>query len=183
VDDETKVDSGLTCPACDQPAMTMTQVKRDIPFFGKAHIYAMKCEECGYEDADVEAEEEKDPVRVTYTITSRDDLDTRVVRSSTGRIILDGIGSIEPKKKSMGFVTNLEGVLDRVEERVRLFVNDDHDEETREKAEDQLESIEAVRTGEDDLTITIEDHRGHSMIVDDEAETEPLHDEEQIKQR
>lgn len=159
--------------------MTMTQVKRTIPFFGDAHIYAMKCEDCGYEDADVEAEEDKEPVRVTYTVDSVDDLSTRVVRSSTGTIILDGIGSVEPQEKSMGFVTNIEGVLDRVAERIKVFRSDDHDEETRERAAEQLDAIDAVKRGEDDLTLTIEDHRGHSMIIDDDAETEPLHDEDE----
>lgn len=178
MEEDTKVDSGLTCPACDKPTMTMTQVKRDIPHFGKAHIYAMKCEECGYEDADVEAEEDKEPVSVSYPLTDEDDLSTRVVRSSTGRIILEGIGSIEPKKKSMGFVTNLEGVLERVEDRVAIFTSGDYDDETQEKAEKQLEAIQAVRDGADDLTITIEDHRGHSMIVDDDADVELLHEEE-----
>jgi zinc finger protein len=158
--------------------MTMTQVKREIPHFGDAHIYAMKCEECGYQDADVEAEEDKEPIRVTYTVTDTDDLKTRVVRSSTGTIILDGIGSIEPKEKSMGFVTNIEGVLDRVEERVRIFLSDDVDEDKQDKAREQLDNIADVRKGDGELDVTIEDHRGHSMIVSDDAETEPLQQDE-----
>lgn len=156
----------------------MTQVQRNIPHFGQAHIYAMKCESCGYQDADVEAEEDKEPIRVTYTVTDKDDLTTRVVRSSTGTIFLEGIGSIEPHEKSMGFVTNIEGVLSRIEEQIEGFLDDDTDEEKRQKAEEHIEAINELRSGDGTINITIEDHRGHSMIISDDAETEPLQQDE-----
>lgn len=176
--DGPKVEKGLTCPACDEPELTLTQVFRDIPHFGRTHIHASQCQACGYESTDVEAKEDKDPVRVTYTVEQASDLNTRVVRSSTGEIILDGLGSIEPNNDARGFVSNIEGVLDRFEERLRVLLSEDLDDEEEDQAREHLDRIESIRRGNEDLVVAIEDHRGQSDIISDDAEREPLQERE-----
>ena len=46
---------GEKCPVCSENTLTLTEMERDIPFFGMVAIFSMDCSSCNYHKADVEA--------------------------------------------------------------------------------------------------------------------------------
>ena len=58
------------CPVCGEKKATLREEEIDIPFFGKTFIFSITCEGCGFNKSDVEAAEEKDPVKITFETSS-----------------------------------------------------------------------------------------------------------------
>ncbi len=87
--------------------------------------------------------------------------------------------AIEPGPASQAFITNLEGVLDRVEGVVRTAMrwNSDDEEKVR-RCEWILERIRNTIDGDEELTLILEDPFGNSLIVSDEAFKEIMSKEE-----
>ena len=73
----------------------------------------MHCGACHYHKADVEAAEHKEPAKYAFEVSGKDDLSVRVVRSSEGSIKIPHVGSLEPGPNAEGFITNIEGVIER----------------------------------------------------------------------
>jgi len=60
---------------------------------------------------------QRSPVHYEMKVKSVEDLDARVVRSTSGTIRIPELGiDIEPGAASESFVSNIEGVIERVEE-------------------------------------------------------------------
>jgi len=111
--------SGETCPVCLKKTLTLVEDEKDIPYFGKIYIFSMQCtdKECDFKQADVEAEEAKDPLRITFTIESEKDLNVRVIKSGAATISIPQLKmSVEPGAVADGYVSNIEGVIHRFEE-------------------------------------------------------------------
>jgi zinc finger protein len=110
-------------------------------------------------------------------VTTIADLDVRVVRSMSGAIEIPELGvRIDPGPACEGFVTNVEGVLARIERIVEgtlLWVNDDE----REHARRILSEIADVRTGTHPITLILQDPRGNSAIISDTAQKMEYHAE------
>lgn len=101
------------CPLCGKELVT-NWVKDDIPFFGEVMHITSLCE-CGLRYSDTMIMSQREPVHYEMKIKTRDDLDARVVRSTSGTIRIPELGiDIEPGPASESFVSNIEGVLDRV---------------------------------------------------------------------
>jgi zinc finger protein len=99
-----------------------------------------------------------------------DDLAVRVVRSMSASIEIPELGvRIDPGPTCQGFVSNIEGVLDRVVQAVGSAIIDG-DAEERENARLLLEKITRVKCGELPVTFILEDPSGNSAIVSDSAE-------------
>jgi zinc finger protein len=103
-------------------------------------------------------------------VTTIADLDVRVVRSMSGAIEIPEVGvRIDPGPACEGFVTNVEGVLARIERIVEgtlLWANDDE----RERARQILSDIANVRAGAHPITLILQDPRGNSAIISDTAQ-------------
>jgi len=112
---------------------------------------------------------ESEPVGYTCGIEGTEDLSIRVVRSSRGTVDVPELGvRIEPGPACEGFITNVEGVLDRIDgvlEGVLAWGNG----EEREKAEELRASIAEIRAGTRPVTLIIEDPSGNSAIVSEKA--------------
>ena len=103
-------------------------------------------------------------------VTTREDLDVRVVRSMTGVLEIPECGvRIDPGPACEGFVTNVEGVLDRIAQAIRIAVTDG-DETEKERARVLLEKIECIKTGGLPVTLIIQDPMGNSVLVSDKAQ-------------
>jgi zinc finger protein len=99
-----------------------------------------------------------------------------VVRSTSGTIRIPELGvTIEPGPASQAFITNLEGVLRRVADIVRVAMKwNEEDEEKVKRCEWILERIDNVIDGDEELTIILEDPFGNSLILSDESFKERL---------
>lgn len=164
------------CPVCNRELVT-NWVEDNIPFFGEVMHITSLCE-CGFRYADTLIMAQRSPVHYELRIKNRDDLDARVVRSTSGTIRIPELGiSIEPGSASESFVTNIEGVLERVEEILQNVTLWD-EVEKKARAEELLSIIEKIKNGEYEITVIIEDPLGNSAIIAENAMSRELTDEE-----
>ncbi len=170
----------IPCPSCGRELRAVVSTY-DVPFFGKVLLTSISCE-CGFRHADSVVLGEKEPVRYIIKI-NRENLFTKVIRSTSGTIRIPEIGvAIEPGPASQAFITNLEGVLDRVEGVVRTAMRwNSEDEEKVKRCEWILERIRNTIDGDEELTLILEDPLGNSLIVSDEAFKEIMSKEEAQK--
>ncbi|MET1124835.1 MAG: ZPR1 zinc finger domain-containing protein [Archaeoglobaceae archaeon] len=167
----------MNCPVCGRE-LKLIATTYDVPFFGKVLITSISCQ-CGFRHADSIVMDIKEPTRFTIKIRS-DNLYTKVIRSTSGTIRIPEIGvSIEPGPASQAFITNLEGILDRVEDIVKTAMRWNSDDEKKvRRCEWILERIRKTLEGEEELTLVLEDPFGNSLILSDEAFREVMSREE-----
>jgi len=169
--------AGETCPVCHEKSLTLTEARKEVPYFGLCHLFSMDCGSCGYHKADVEAEEEREPCRYDFTLENEEDLKVRVVKSANATVKLGTLGSIEPGEAANGYVTNIEGVLNRLKnqvEHLKRAAEDDEDDETAQKCKNHLKRLVRIMWGQEPLKITISDPTGNSAIISPKAEKKPL---------
>ena len=111
-----------------------------------------------------------EPVRYVYRTATQEDLAVRVMRSMSATIEIPELGvRIDPGPTCQGFVSNIEGVLDRIVQAIGSAIVDG-DAKERENACLLLEKIAKVKCGELSVTFILEDPTGNSTIVSDRAE-------------
>jgi zinc finger protein len=175
-----KMDEGLDilegqrCPMCLQEKLTLMEYQREVPFFGKAFFFSMDCSNCGYHKADVESEEDKQPCKYTLEIESEEDMKIRVVKSANATVKVPYIGEMESGPSSNGYVTNVEGILNRIKKIVEDVRDTSDDESEKDKAKNILKKIARIQWGRDKAKMIIEDPTGNSSIISDKAKKEPL---------
>jgi zinc finger protein len=168
---EQKTDNldGQTCPICMKDTLTLTEQEIEVPYFGKLFIFSMICSNCGYKKSDVEAEQQKDPVKWSIDIDSDKDMSIRIVKSSEATVKIQRITTIEPGPASEGYVTNVEGLLERVKEQVENIRDSEEDEEDKKKAKNLVKKITRIIWGKEKCKIVIEDPTGNSAIISEKA--------------
>ena len=126
----------------------------------------------GYVDTQVLGEHE--PGRLEFRVDTTDDMLVRVVRSMRGVIYLPELGvRIDPGPACEGFVTNIEGVLERIANVVRGVLSCGEAGE-KEKASVLLDKIELIRDGRLPATLIIDDPSGNSAIVSEKTKKSPI---------
>lgn len=165
-----------TCPLCNKELIT-NWVQDNIPFFGEVmHITSM-CE-CGFRYSDTLIINQCEPIHYELKIKSLDDLNARVVRSTSGTIRIPELGiDIEPGPASESFVSNIEGVLDRIGEILDMVTRWGEEEKTERALELQC-IIDNIKAGEYEVTVIIEDPLGNSAIIAENAVCRRLTDDE-----
>ena len=167
-----------TCPLCHEDLIIHWK-SDDIPFFGEVMYITALCD-CSFRFADTMILTQREPVRYEMAIETVEDLDARVVRSTSGTIRVPELGiDVEPGTISDSYVTNIEGVLDRIQDVVitaSKWVKDD--EEKYAISQDILRKMNDARLGKQKLTIIIEDPLGNSAIISDKAVFKTLSQEE-----
>ena len=171
---ETKQDQH--CPICHQKTLVLTEAEREVPYFGKVFLYSMTCTnpECKYHKADVECAERHEPCKYTFEINNEEDLKVRVIKSSEATVKIPHITNIEPGAASQGYVTNIEGIFNRVKREIENVRDLAEDDEDRTKAKNLLKKITKIMWGQQPQKIIIEDPSGNSAIISDKAVKEKL---------
>lgn len=165
------------CPCCNTEIQYLYKTE-NIPYFSEILIISAICPSCGYKFVDTQLLKHADPARYTLAITSSDDLSVRVVRSMSATIEIPELGvHIAPGPLCQGFVSNVEGVLDRIAEVVQGAFTWGTDEE-RENAVALLADIVRIKAGTFPVTLILEDPDGNSGIISDKTVTEPYVPEE-----
>ncbi len=159
------------CPACGEE-VDWTYKTENIPFFSDILIINCSCPQCGYRFSDVQNITTNEPVRYIYCACSEEDLSTRVVRSSAAKITIPELGvEIDPGPACEGFVSNVEGVLLRVD-KVLDGILIDGDDEQRRRTLTLKEKIYNIQNGKESVTLIIEDPHGNSLIHSEKAKKE-----------
>jgi len=165
---------GEKCPMCHKDTLTLMESRRDVPFFGVVFLFSMTCSTCHYHKADVEAEETKTPVKIEFTIEKEEDMKIRFIKSSQALVKLPHIVTIDPGEASNGYITNIEGLLNRVKKQIEFARDDAEDPATRKKAKNMLKKLQNVMWGQDTLKVIVEDPSGNSAIITERATVVPL---------
>ncbi len=163
------------CPMCLENKLILSEEETEIPYFGKVFLFGMQCSGCGFNKSDVEAAEQKEPVRVTFTVQNKKDLNARLVKSSEASVKIPQLKmSMEPGPDSIGFVSNIEGLLNKFKKILEDERDLAEDDDARKTAKNILKKLWHVECGEMELKIVIEDPSGNSAIVSEKAVSEPL---------
>jgi len=166
---------GQLCPVCGKKELTLREDEMEVPYFGNVFLFSMDCSGCGFSKSDLEAEEQKNPLRATFEINNEKDLNVRVVRSSAALIKIPQLKmSMEPGENSEGFISNVEGLLGKFEKILEQQRDNSDEEEVRKKAKNLLKKIWKVKCGDSPLKIIIEDKTGNSAIISEKTKVERL---------
>jgi zinc finger protein len=169
IQEEPEMISGQECPMCGQKTLALMESEREIPYFGKVYLFSMSCSNCKYHKADVEAESSGEPCKYTFMIESEDDLKARVVKSSNAIVKIGRLGSIEPGIGSNGYVTNVEGLLNRLKHQLEVIKETDDDSSNVATARSHLKKLNRVIWGSESIKIELIDPTGNSAIIHEKA--------------
>jgi len=159
------------CPVCAKEKATFSEYEIEDAFAGPIAIFSIKCLACGFKNSDLEFLEPKPPAEYTLEITSKEDLDIRVIKSGDSEIKIPNFRiSVDSTMNSEGFISNVEGVLDRFKKQIQfLGEDDDLDKVQRKKIKNLLKGIEEVLHGEKPITLKLIDRTGNSSIISDKV--------------
>lgn len=168
------------CPACRAPGLKLSTLKHDVAYFGECLETVLLCDACGFRHTDFLILNQKEPTRVTLAVRSMEDLDVRVVRANSATIRVPEVGFLaEPTPRSEAFVSNVQGILDRIRDVLLTARSIYHDEEESVRVVDEkLEILAAIESGERAATLILDDPFGNSAIVSERAERRALTEEE-----
>lgn len=166
-----------SCPVCNNP-LNMRWNQDNIPYFGDVMEISSVCS-CGFKYADTLILGQREPLRYSKTVSCERDMFTRVIRSTSGTIRIPEWGiDIEPGPASEAYISNIEGVLDRIETVVNMAKKWSETNEEYERAECLINEIGLAREGNSSFTLVIEDPLGNSAIIDEGVEVTGLTPEE-----
>ncbi|RAP53257.1 MAG: hypothetical protein BZ138_01460 [Methanosphaera sp. rholeuAM270] len=173
------------CPVCGgTKTLEVTNRTDNIPYFGDILETAVSCKKCGYQTSDSISLEHNDPVRYTLNIDDTK-LNTRVAKSQTATITIPELGlKVEPGPKSQGYVSNVEGILNRFESAVVRAIKlegNEIEEDVRINALNIIDYLTKIKLGEYSTLLILEDPFGNSVIDDEDVDRELLTEEEAEK--
>ncbi len=163
------------CPFCNENTLTLTEGESEVPYFGKVFLFSMDCSNCKAHKSDVEAAEMKEPTKYTITVDSEKDMQIRVVKSSAATVRIPQLKMyVTPGPASIGFISNIEGLLDRFKEIIEQEKDVAEEQEEKKHAKNLLKKIWKIKLGEMPLKIIIEDPTGNSAIISEKAKIERM---------
>lgn len=170
-----------SCPLCHDD-LAINWQKDNIPYFGEIMYISAKCQ-CSFRFADTLSLSSKEPIRYEISVETQEDLDVRIIRSTSGTIHIPEMGiTIEPGMASESYITNIEGVLHRIRSVLMTasrWVQEEEDKFSR--SQELLCMLEEVIACKKKITVIIEDPFGNSAIISKKATTTKLSKEEAEK--
>jgi len=158
------------CPFCGVNKCALREEIVDIPYFGRVFILSMDCSACNTRKVDVEPAESKEPCRYTLEVSSEEDLNIKIVKSGEAIIKIPHVITVDPGPGSEGYVTNVEGLLDRVKKIIQSSAENEDDKAVKKKAKNLVKKLGKVLVGREKLKIILEDKSGNSAIISDKAQ-------------
>lgn len=155
----------IPCPLCHND-LVMTWQRDEIPYFGEIMYISAKCQ-CSFRFADTMLLSSKEPMCYELLVETQEDLNARVISSTSGTIRIPEMGiTIEPGAVSESYITNVEGVMQRVQSVLMTasrWVQEDEEKFARSK--ELLCMLEEVLESKNKITVIIEDPLGNSAII------------------
>ncbi len=160
---------GQMCQMCGENQLTLREEEVEIPYFGRVFILSMDCSACGYRVSDVEPAEKKEPCKYTLEVESDNDLNIKIVKGGEATVKIPHIITMSPGPASEGYVTNVEGLIEKVKKIIESTAESEDDPAAKKKAKNIIKKLGKVLVGREKLKIIIEDKTGHSAIISDKA--------------
>lgn len=181
-------DIELPCPMCAvQGQFKMLTHIDEIPYFGEHTQLTLICNACGWRQTDFIPPEGKNPGCLSLFIDAKEKLNARVVRSSSCTIQIPELDlAVNPGSNSTGYVSNVEGVLQRFIDVIDLVSKDLLDPNSNENLDESMQQLmemkeTLLRAGEQDsVSFTLEflDPHGLSTILHPDAQQRELTEDE-----
>jgi len=150
----------------------------EIAYFGEHTQITLTCPGCGWRQTDFIPAEAREGSSHTYRIDSTDDLQVRVIRGSACTVrLLELDLEVRPGSHSTGYVSNIEGVLNRFQDVVDMVGRQaaiEGDDGAITELEQLTQAMLEIRTGQMEATLQLLDPHGHSMILTDDVQTRAL---------
>ena len=166
--------AGQQCTFCGEKKATLREDEIDIPHFGRVFVFSMHCDACNAHQSDVEPAEQKEPCRFTLEVTSDQDLNIKIVKAGEAVVKIPHVITIEPGPAAQGYVTNVEGLIERVKGVIESTAESEEDPNAKKKAKNLVKKLNKVLVGREPLKIIIEDKSGHSAIISEKAQRSKL---------
>tara|TARA_B110000459_G_C16456112_1_gene422990 strand:- start:199 stop:828 length:630 start_codon:yes stop_codon:yes gene_type:complete len=188
--DEQPID--IPCPICAvEGQLGMVANVDEIPYFGEHTQVTVLCHACGWRQTDFIPAEGKKAGAWSLILDDTKKLRSRVVRSSSCTVKIPELDlEVMPGTNSTGYVSNIEGVLNRFADIIQMVRRDVERDITVESKELQKESqkslsildslLQSIEQAGEESVFTVEflDPHGHSMILDEDASQRELTSEE-----
>ncbi|WP_455285743.1 ZPR1 zinc finger domain-containing protein [[Eubacterium] cellulosolvens] len=157
------------CPSCNGAGLDVVEVEYNVESFGPVLMSVTKCISCGFRHSDVFSLSTHEPTATSVRIISREDLKIRVVRGNTATILVPELGvTIQPGLNNEGFISNIEGVLARIEDVLRFLARSVKGR-GRQRAGQVLAKIARARKGRAKFSVILKDPFGNSTIISEKA--------------
>ena len=174
---ESKID--VSCVICGfDGGLSMLAHTEEIAYFGEHTQVTLTCPGCGWRQTDFIPAEAREGSAHTYRIDSIDDLQIRVIRGSACTVrLLELDLEVRPGSHSTGYVSNIEGVLNRFQDVVEMVGRQaaiDGDDAAITELEQLTQAMLEIRVGQRKGTLQLLDPHGHSMILTDDVQTRAL---------
>ena len=173
----------VSCIICGfNQGLTMLAHTEEIAYFGEHTQVTLTCPGCGWRQTDFIPAEAREGSCQTYRIESVDDLQIRIIRGSACTVRMIELDlEVRPGSHSTGYVSNIEGVLNRFQDIIdmvgRQAVVENNGVAVSEIAK-LTEAMVEIREGQRVATLVFLDPHGHSMILTDNVESRPLTESE-----
>ena len=173
----------VSCVICGfDKGLSMLAHTEEIAYFGEHTQVTLSCPDCGWRQTDFIPAESRDPACLSYEISTVEDLSIRVIRGSGCTVRLVELDlEVRPGSQSMGYVSNIEGVLNRFQDVVEMVGREvalGGDNPAMQEIAELMEKISQMRTGEFTATLEMLDPCGHSLILSENVQSRPLTDAE-----
>ena len=184
----------LPCPICASSGnVNMIAHVDEIPYFGEHTQVTILCHDCGWRQTDFIPAEGKKAGGWSLVIDDEEKLRARVVRSSSCTVCIPELDlQVNPGSSATGYVSNVEGVMNRFQEIIDMVERDLSQQfllaegEQRQALMDQMASLQTMtltlaNLGGPDaeaVTLVLLDPHGHSMILHPDASERELTVEE-----
>ena len=154
------------CPVCREKTVQLIQEEKEVPNFCKCYLMSMNCTKCLYHSSGIEVEKKDNPKKYEFTVEKKEDLNVRVIKSGEAVVKIPQLKmSVTPGASSIGYISNIEGVLRRFKKIVEDQRDTSEDPETKKTAKNLLKKFWKAECGELALKIVIEDPSGNSAII------------------
>ena len=176
----------IECPIChvEGQVRMLTHID-DIPYFGEHTQVTVLCHSCGWRQSDFIPAEGKKPGGCRILISKPEHIRSRVVRSSSCTVrIVELDLEVKPGTASTGYVSNVEGVIDRFMEVIvmvtRQAYTDDTDISDIKRLQEMHTTLLELKEDPIPTPITLEflDPNGSSQILHEDAEMWELSNDE-----
>ncbi len=173
----------VSCVICGfDGGLSMLAHTEEIAYFGEHTQVTLTCPSCGWRQTDFIPAEAREGSCQSYHIDSSDDLQIRIIRGSACTVRLIELDlEVRPGSHSTGYVSNIEGVLNRFQEVIDMVARQAGAEDNQDAISELASLTEAmleIRQGQRGVTLEFLDPHGHSLILADNVESRSLTIEE-----
>ena len=169
----------VSCVICGYDGgLSMLAHTEEIAYFGEHTQVTLTCPGCGWRQTDFIPAEAREGSCQTYRIDSVEDLQVRVIRGSACTVrLLELDLEVRPGSHSTGYVSNIEGVLNRFQDVIDMVGRQaaiEDDEEAGAELTQLTQTMVEIREGQKEATLELLDPHGHSMILTENVQVRPL---------